>query len=76
MEVTRHAVQFNVNPGTFPLLDVGPTGYEQRFDIGPVDYGLGGPHENRFQGLAVLLSHMKTISNNDIIIKAVGSSLR
>ena len=42
MEVTYHVVQFDVDPGTFPLLDVGPAGYEQRFDISPVDPGWVG----------------------------------
>ena len=62
MEVTHHVVQFDVDPGTFPFLDVGSAGCEQRFDIGPVDTGLGGPHEDRFQGLAVFLPHTNKIS--------------
>ena len=74
MEVTHHVVQFDVDPGTFPLLDVGPAGCEQRFDIGPVDTGLGGPHEDRLQGLAVFLPHTYKISYKDIIIKGLGRS--
>ena len=66
MEVTRHIVQFDVDSGTFPLLDVGPAGCEKRFDIRPVDTGLGGPLEDHLQGLAVFLSHTHKISYNDI----------
>ena len=69
MEVTRHIVQFDVDPGTFPLLDVGPAGCEQRFDIRPVDTGLGGSLEDHLQGLAVFLSHTQMVSYYDIIFK-------
>ena len=76
MEVTYHVVQFDVDPGTFSLLDVGPAGYEQRFDISPVDPGLGGPHEDRLQGLAVLLPHLSKISLYDITVKAAGGIVK
>lgn len=57
MEMTRHAVQLDVDPRTRALLNVGSARHEQGFDVSPSDPGLDWVSEDRIQGLAVLPPH-------------------
>ena len=57
VEMTRYAIQLDVDPRTRPLLNVGSARHEQGFDVSPRDPRLDRVSEDRIQGLAVLPPH-------------------
>ena len=76
MEVTYRRRSIRRRPWNLPAPRCRPRRLRTAIRYQPqFDPGCGGPHEDRLQGLAVLLPHLKKISHRDIIVKAAGAQI-